>query len=223
MKICLVTATRLEAGPAEEYLRKNFTEYRPFHFIQGAKEVDLLITGVGAVQATYSLTRYLQHYRPDMCIQAGIAGSFSGKRPVGEVCNVVEEVFADIGAESGANGFVDAFEMGLIETSSPPFTDGRLINPEAGGMAFLPAVKGITVNTVSGHPATIDKLRTRYAPEVESMEGAAFFYTCLQENIPFLEVRSISNPVEERNPENWDIPLALENLGKVLASMIGAF
>ena len=44
------------------------------------------------------------------------------------------------------------------------------------------------------------------------MEGAAFFYVCLCENIPFLQIRAISNYVEQRNEKNWNIPLAIKNL-----------
>ncbi len=223
MKICLVTATHLESGPVMDYLRKYYSEYKPYHFIKGEKEIDLLITGAGAVQTTYSLTRYLQHNQPDTCIQSGIAGTFSDVLQIGDVCNVVEEVFADIGAENGQNGFIDAFAMGLIDPSTPPFSNGRLLNPEAAQMTFLPAAKGITTNTVSGHIDTIDMLRERHAPEVETMEGAAFFFTCLQEKISFMEIRAISNLVEERNRENWNIPLALENLTSVLISMIETY
>ena len=54
------------------------------------------------------------------------------------------------------------------------------------------------------------------------MEGAAFFYVCLQEKIPFLQIRSISNYVEKRNKSNWNIPLAIDNLNVVLLDIINS-
>ena len=52
------------------------------------------------------------------------------------------------------------------------------------------------------------------------MEGAAFFYICSGEKIPFLALRSISNRVEPRNKNNWNIPLALDNLSEKLKEII---
>lgn len=222
MKTCLVTATNLEATPTLDYLREYYTEYKPFQFVKGEKEIDLLITGPGAFQTTYGLTKYLQHNKPDLCIQAGIAGSFTEAFAIGDVCNIVNESFADLGAETSQSGFVDVFQMGLIDPDTHPFRQGRLHNPEAPGMTFLPSASGITVNTVSGSNETITALRARYQPDVESMEGAAFFYTCLLEKVRFMEIRSISNPVEERNRAQWDIPRALENLNEILVSMLEA-
>jgi len=44
------------------------------------------------------------------------------------------------------------------------------------------------------------------------MEGAAFLYACLLEGISCLQIRAISNKVERRNKDNWDIKLAVKNL-----------
>jgi futalosine hydrolase len=63
----------------------------------------------------------------------------------------------------------------------------------------------------------------RYHPDIETMEGAAFFYVCSKENIPFLALRAVSNRVEPRDKAKWNIPLALKNLsdelGKVLLTI----
>jgi futalosine hydrolase len=52
------------------------------------------------------------------------------------------------------------------------------------------------------------------------MEGATFFYICSRENIPFLAVRAISNKVELRNKNKWNIPLALNNLSEKLVDVL---
>jgi futalosine hydrolase len=223
MKICLVSATILEIKKTVEALKLNYTEYQPYHFIKGEKEVDILITGVGAVQTVFGLTKYLQHNKPDICIQAGIAGSFSNKIKIGTVYNIVEEVFADLGVENNDGSFTDAFQVGLINKDQPPFQSGRLLNPGATVMTFLPNAISVTTNTVSGTHKTIDELIQRYHPDVESMEGAGFFYTCLLEKLPFVEIRSISNAVEVRNKEQWNIPLAVDNLNQILIQIIESF
>ena len=42
------------------------------------------------------------------------------------------------------------------------------------------------------------------------------------EQVKFLQIRSISNYVETRNRENWNIPLAIQNLNQVLTEMLQA-
>jgi futalosine hydrolase len=52
------------------------------------------------------------------------------------------------------------------------------------------------------------------------MEGAAFHYTCLQANIPFLQLRAVSNEIGERNKRNWSMQEAIENLNQKLLEII---
>ena len=52
------------------------------------------------------------------------------------------------------------------------------------------------------------------------MEGAAFFYACLAEGVPFIEIRSVSNYVAERDKSQWNVPLAIQNLDKTLDHLL---
>ena len=76
----------------------------------------------------------------------------------------------------------------------------------------LQKVRAITVNTVHGNNATISAIVQRETPEIESMEGASIFKVCEEFNVPCIQIRSISNKVEKRNKNNWDLNLAIENL-----------
>ena len=77
----------------------------------------------------------------------------------------------------------------------------------------LPAVTGITVNTVHGTKGSIAAITTRFNPQVESMEGAAFMSACLLHHVAFAQVRAVSNRVEPRNREAWKMADAIRNLG----------
>ena len=77
---------------------------------------------------------------------------------------------------------------------------------------ILKPVRAITVNTATGSDSTRDKLVSKYDPDIETMEGAAFFYICARNKIPFIAARAVSNMVERRNRKNWNIPLAVGNL-----------
>ncbi len=52
----------------------------------------------------------------------------------------------------------------------------------------------------------------KFGAEVESMEGAAFHYVCLQQKINFLQLRSISNRVGERDKSKWKLKRQLKTL-----------
>jgi len=78
----------------------------------------------------------------------------------------------------------------------------------------------LSVNKVHGNSSSIEQLQKQFDADLESMEGAAFFQACLIEKIPFLQVRSISNYVESRNRDNWDIPGAIEALNEVLIQLV---
>jgi len=84
----------------------------------------------------------------------------------------------------------------------------------------LKQVKAITVNTGTGSEYTRSKLIKKFNPDIETMEGATFFYICCLESIPFLALRAISNKVELRNKRNWNIPLALNNLSEKLIDVL---
>jgi futalosine hydrolase len=204
MKILIVTATRQELGNIDSVnqLKHNFPD------------IEFLVTGVGMVKATYSLTSLLHLQRPDFILHTGICGSFRPEIPIGTVVNVLSEEFADIGFDDKGK-FIPFHEKGDIDK------EGKLICPtDLGNKWGFNSVHGITVNTASGNKPAIDKLVNQFNPDIETMEGAAVFYTCMKQNIPFAEIRSVSNFVEARNINNWNIPLAIKNLSIVIPEII---
>lgn len=80
----------------------------------------------------------------------------------------------------------------------------------------------VTVQTVSGLPEKRTQLELGFKPQIESMEGAAFFYVCLLEKVPFVELRSVSNEVGERDRGKWNIPLALSALRESVKELLEA-
>src|ERR1035437_4945353 len=85
---------------------------------------------------------------------------------------------------------------------------------------LLKPVRAITVNTATGSETSRVKLLKKFNPDIETMEGATFFYICSRENIPFLALRAVSNKVEPRNKNNWNIALALNNLSEKLIDVL---
>jgi futalosine hydrolase len=188
----------------------------------GDMAVDTLITGYGSVFTAYHLTRALNMINYDLCINIGLAGSFDHFLEQGFVVSVVQDQFADIGF-THRNKFFTLYEEEMANENEFPFTEGKLNslgNFEIEEVESLIPVKGITLNTFHSDPAWISMLREKYSPEIETMNGAAFFYVCLSEKVPFLQIRSISHFVEIQRIENWNIPSALQNLSTSLISIL---
>ena len=59
-----------------------------------------------------------------------------------------------------------------------------------------------------------------FEPVTESMEGAALHYVCLMENIPFVQIRSISNYIGERNKKKWNMMDSINNLNIELIKLL---
>ncbi|MBK8493621.1 MAG: futalosine hydrolase [Chitinophagaceae bacterium] len=193
-------------------------EIEPFTAVH--KNIDALITGVGVPAAIFHLLKRMHQIDYDLVIQAGIAGSFDDTLRQGQTVLVRKDCFADLGFEEKEK-YTPVFETGFADKNEFPFENGWLNN--TGSIltnAGLPLVNGITVNKVSDNALQKQQFLNQFKPDIETMEGAALHYVCLQENIPFLQIRSISNYVGERDKTKWKLKVAIENLNTDLIKLI---
>jgi futalosine hydrolase len=210
--ILFVAATAFEAGAVEKLpcLRTVSGRLR-----SDGTDVSILVAGVGAASTSWKLHKWIfSNPRPDIIINIGIAGSYREDIAIGDVVMPVTDCFADSGIEDGSN-FLTLFESGLDDPDEFPYNHGMICaDPEISGRmsGILRPVRAITVNTATGSDHTRDRLVRKYEPDIETMEGATFFYLCKREKIPFMAVRSVSNIVETRNRDRWNINLALASL-----------
>lgn len=171
------------------------------------KVYPVLVTGIGMVNTSINLTRELSKNSYDLVINMGIAGSFKDFINIGDVVEITEDSFSEIGFEN--NNQFNKFSEFDIKTS---FT----VNPKS----TLTRVKSITVNTVHGNAQSISEIVERENTDIESMEGAAVFNVCEDFNTNCIQIRSISNKVEARNKDNWDIKTAIINLNNEVERII---
>ena len=210
MKLLLVAATIPEIQPLlSAYSIVNGSEDR----IIGKHQVNVLVTGAGMVPTAFSMGKHLSQFSYDLAINLGIAGSFDFSIAMGEVCAVKEDTFAELGAEDG-DEFLSFDSLGLGMSS---YTHQH---NHAFSIDGLREVSAITVNRIHGNELSIANAMKRFHPQIESMEGASFFYACDQSGIPCVQIRAISNYVERRNRENWDIPLAITNLNETIIKLL---
>src|SRR5579864_4332503 len=202
MRILVVAATAAEIAPLDAAL--------------GARpDVEVLVTGVVMVATAARCARALAQTRPDVALNLGLCGSFDPALPPGTVVHVVSDRTPELGAEAG-HAFLPIEGLGLpadhvVENTDPP----RNVALER-----LPHVTGITVNTVHGEASSIARVVARCAPQVESMEGAAFMYACRLSALPYAQVRAVSNLVEPRNRERWNVAAAIAALGDAARAIL---
>ncbi len=189
----------------------------------GNCEISLLITGIGSISTAWTMFHWLSAKgKPDLAINAGIAGSYKDNFKIGDVVMPITDCFADSGIEDSGK-FLTLAEAGLTDANKHPFREGLIFSDSQYieiMKHLIRPVNAITVNTASGSAETIKKLSVKFNPDIETMEGATFFYICSREKIPFLALRAISNSVEPRNRNNWNIKLALDNLTEKLNEII---
>lgn len=219
-KILFVTATSMEAA----FLKK--TEGMipvPGGYRFGNFEIYLLVTGVGSISMAWALKQWITlNNKPDLAINCGIAGSYKEELNTGDVVIPFTDCFADAGIEDGDN-FLTLSDAGLMSPDEFPFKDGLIYTDTSYNeklKSILKPVRAITVNTATGSETSRRKLVKRFNPDIETMEGATFFYICSRETVPFLALRAISNRVEARDKNNWNITLALNNLSEKLVEVL---
>jgi futalosine hydrolase len=184
--------------------------------------VDVLVTGVGMVATAAHVARAIALTRYDLALNLGVCGAFDRSLPLGAVVHVTSDCIPELGVQDGAT-FISAQDIGLVAPDSAPFVGGRLTNPApptSPVLADLPCVSAITVNTVHGEDEAIAAMVARVAPQVESMEGAAFMYACLIAGVPFAQIRAVSNYVERRNRAAWQLGPAIETLGRTASAIV---
>jgi len=188
----------------------------------GGQSVLLCIGGVGKANAAHATTLLALH-EPEALIIFGIGGAYPGSGAIiGDVVLAREEIAGDDGVLT-RDGFKDFEYIGipLLKTTTSviyttyPASESSLEKafrtlgrcPEAWAQRVRIG-SFVTLSTCTGTIARALELEHRYHSLCENMEGSAAAQVAALHGIPWLEVRGISNIVEDRNPGNWNIPAA---------------
>jgi len=212
--ILVIAATPKEINPFIELTRTGDLK----------NNIDILISGIGLAASTYHLAKQLALKKYDVVIQAGVAGSFDLRIPLGAVVAVKQDTIADQSVVE-LQKLKTLFDLKLVPQDQYPYKKGWLINPnkEILKKTKLKTVRGISVNQISTSKQMIKFYRAVFDAVTESMEGAALHYVCLMENLPFVQVRSISNYIGERNKKKWDMNKSIANLNVALTTLINNY
>jgi futalosine hydrolase len=217
-KTIFVAATQLEVQPLLNHF--SWVKRSDKYFIYNNYEI--FIAGAGVFPMTYHLSRNLHLWDPKkiQMILVGIAGAYSYQLPLGTLHQVIEDIFADTGAEEKNGQILTMDQINLWSNTSLSKIEAVHTFPNNPIKLELPSVHSITVNTASGTESTIIKRMGQFKPDIENMEGAAFFQICKVNGISSTQIRTISNYVTPRNKSEWEIELAVKQLNKWIIQML---
>jgi len=196
----------------------------PFDYVEallGSVPIIISVAGIGKVNAAAATSAMIQQTKPGLVINTGCAGAYSGSGlSIGSLAVASHECLGDEGVYT-STGWHDMAEIAIptLIQGARRFYNELPLSKHAAEKAMqladyygVPLTRGkfITVSTCSGTKQRGEELAHRYNGICENMEGAAVAQICLRYGVDCLEIRGISNLVEERNLANWDIPRAVE-------------
>ena len=163
----------------------------------------VLVTGVGAVNAAISLTRFLEREGARAVVSCGIGGAYPDSGlALATAIWADSECYGDLGAGS-PGGFLDMQTLGFpVIAGADPIYNTLPITLRPRDRTTAPFV---TVNTCTGNADAAREIAARTNGAVESMEGAAIAHVAKLYGIPVGEVRGISNPVGNRDRAAWRV------------------
>jgi futalosine hydrolase len=198
----------------------------------GGRRTVLCIGGMGKVNAAHAATLAIERFQPEALVIFGIGGAYpSSGAQVGDVVLARNEVAGDEGVLTH-EGFKDTEYLGipLLKLSSAGIYNsypapGPLVEKAAGVLAPQAPRVGtfVTLSTCTGTTARARELEERYGGLCENMEGAAAAHVALAHGVPWLEVRGISNIVQDRDLASWEIPRAAAAAQRAVAAIVEAW
>ena len=200
-------------------------------------EVCLAHGGTGKAAAAAAAVTLLINCRPNVLWLFGCGGAYPGSgMAVGDLALASAEIFGDEGVAT-ARGFHDlaAMKLAMRENPAQGFNtwpvDQRLLGwaqpllerHVEKATKLLSVGPFVTVSTCTGTAARATELKNRTGGICENMEGAAVALACQQLSIPLLEVRGISNLVEDRDTSRWNLAAGMAAAQQALLALVRAW
>ena len=199
------------------------------------KSVVYIISGIGKTNASRGTTLLIEKFFPCLIVNFGVGGAYpSSGLKIGDIAAAEKEIYGDEGAYL-KDGFHTAEEIGiplLVKTGKRYFNkfqlDKKLLKKAVSISRITHYASRITVKsgpflTLSTCTGTLKRakgLEKTFHAICENMEGAVVAHISTLYGIPMVEIRGISNVVEDRNKTKWNVKLASENCQKVVIEFL---
>lgn len=190
-------------------------------FVKGeleGKEIVLLKSGIGKVNAAMGTTIMMERFSPEAVINTGSAGGFSERLEVGDLVISSEVVQHDVdvtafdyehGQVPGLPTFIPASDK-LVELTAGAVKELN-IQYEIGLIA--------TADTFMADQSKVQETRGKFPQMIAAeMEGAAIAQVCHQYDVPFVIIRALSDIAGKDSSVTFDA--FLETAAKHAAQLI---
>jgi predicted 5'-methylthioadenosine/S-adenosylhomocysteine nucleosidase len=163
------------------------------------RDAETFCCGIGPVEAAVQTARRLSDgARPDAVLHIGIAGA-RGLEPTSLVLGS-ESVYCDV-IDAGST-------LPRVERVEP---DGALLGRVR---AALPEARVLPI-------ATCGRVGASSGCDVEAMEGFGVLRACALAGVPAVELRAVSNDVDEADRSKWRFDDAFAALADAVARVVG--
>ena len=194
-------------------------------------------SGIGKAAAAATAITMLNNCRPQALWLFGCGGAYlNSGLTIGDLALANAEVFGDEGVAT-TKGFRDLAGMGIpMRQTSGQFFNSWPVNQELHDWAqplleehaestgtTLRSGPFVTLSTCTGTTAKATEIEDRTDGICENMEGAAVALACQQLSVPLLEVRGISNMVEDRSASRWDLPAGMTAAQRAALTLLQAW
>lgn len=216
MKVLILTATKMELSPLLMQLKFLKRQFPHLQLAWGE-------TGVGMLNSCLEIMHLCSKTSPNWVIQAGIAGSFLSTKTLGKTFAVEAETLGDTGVwEKGK--WLDIFDLNLISVNKKPFVNKQILNKKIGttNLLKLPLAKSLSVNQITTGNKNKLQLKKKYGVDIENMEGISAHMVCNYLKLPFIQLRTVSNLVGERDKSKWKMQAAINDLNITLVNYLDA-
>lgn len=189
------------------------------------------VSGVGPVETAVRLTSFLNNHYSEKDIKAvvnfGVAGAYPRceKRQQADLldcCLAESEILGDLGICFDDHLQALPVELGVkncFYLDKDLLKRGEKILNKENWTVHTGCF--ITVSCTSGTAKRAAILQKSYRGLCENMEGAAVARVCEQFSLPLLEIRCISNMVEDRNVSRWKLQEASVKAAQAAFLIVG--
>ena len=239
--IGLISAVRLEGSRYIKTLRPvrgAVSHLSPPFFsgrLSGIKAV-YAVSGIGKVNAAHATTLMIERFQPDLIINFGVGGAYpSSGMSTGDVAIARREIYADEGIHI-KNDFLtlEAIGIPLVRSGRKRWFNDFLLENRSTRKVLSHSVAAFqkersysiktgafaTVSACTGTAKRAREIERRLGVICENMEGAAVAHICAIYGVPMIEIRGISNLVEDRNRDSWDIETAADHCQQTVADAL---
>ena len=196
--IGIIGAMDEEIGILKQNIENCVEETRHgFSFFTGTmkgKNVTLLKSGIGKVNAAVGTAILIEKFNPTHIINTGSAGGFDMNLNVGDVVISSDVLYHDV--DVTAFGYTPGQMAGMPASYTP---DARLVEKAETYLNTLEGIQTVSGKIASGDVFMADSARVEAVkktfPDVKAveMEAAAIAHTCYLAQVPFIVFRSISD------------------------------